>query len=107
MISARQGVFERTGSLNKPPQILLTAMAKLQADQIMMGKSRIPEYLSEMIAMHPVMQAEFTYRGQEQDRLFDASYDHYGSENTCDTCETSGLVTRPARDRHDLLSTTV
>ena len=61
-----QGVFERTGSLNKPPQILLTAIAKLQADQIMTGKSRIPEYLSEMIAMHP---AEYTYRGKEQDRL--------------------------------------
>jgi nucleoside phosphorylase len=96
-----QGVFERTGSLNKPPQILLTAIAKLQADQIMMGKSRMPEYLSEMIAMHPVMQAEFTYRGKEQDRLFDAAYDHCGSENTCDTCEASGIVTRPARDQHD------
>ena len=96
-----QGVFERTGSLNKPPQILLTAIAKLQADQIMMQESRVPEYLSEMIAMHPGMQAEFTYRGKEQDRLFDAAYDHYGSENTCDTCEASGLVTRPTRDRHD------
>jgi nucleoside phosphorylase len=96
-----QGVFERTGSLNKPPQILLTAIAKLQADQIMMGKSRIPEYLPEMIAMHPVMQAEFTCRGKEQDGLFDAACGHYGSENTRDTCEASGLVTRPARDRHD------
>jgi hypothetical protein len=103
MISAkqsRQGVFERTGSLNKPPQILLTAIARLQADQ-MMETSRIPEYLSEMIATYPRMRAEFTYRGQEQDRLFDAASDHYGLENTCDTCEISGLVTRPARDRHD------
>ena len=37
----------------------------------MMGKSRIPEYLYEMIAMHPGMQAQFTYPGKEQDRLFD------------------------------------
>jgi nucleoside phosphorylase len=95
-----QGVFERTGSLNKPPQILLTAIAKLEADQMVKG-SRVPEYLSEMVAMHPRMEAKFTYRGHEQDKLFDAAYDHCGSENTCDTCEASGLVTRPARDRHD------
>ena len=87
------GVSERTGSLNKPPQILLTAIAKLQADQIRIGKSRIPEYLSEMISTYPEMSAEFTYRGQEQDRLFDAA-----SDNTCDT---SKIVKRPTRDRHD------
>src|SRR5580658_3732691 len=42
-----QGVFERTGGLNKPPPILLTAIARLQADQ-MMETSRIPKLLSEM-----------------------------------------------------------
>src|SRR6267378_882872 len=41
-----QGVFERTGRLNRPPQILLTAIARLQADQ-MIETSRIPEFLSE------------------------------------------------------------
>ena len=95
-----QGVFERTGTLNKPPQILLTAIARLQADQ-MMKISRIPEFLSEMIATYPGMRADFTYRGQEQDRLFDAASDHYGLENTCDTCEVNRLVTRHARDRPD------
>jgi nucleoside phosphorylase len=95
-----QGVFERTGSLNKPPPILLTAIARLQADR-MMETSQIPKFLSEMTATYPRMSAEFTYRGKEQDRLFDAAYDHYGSESTCDTCETSRLVTRPGRDRHD------
>ncbi|KAN0083541.1 WD40-repeat-containing domain protein [Elaphomyces granulatus] len=95
-----QGVFERTGTLNKPPQILLTAISRLQADQ-MMETSRIPEFLSEMIAKYPGMRAGFTYRGQGQDRLFDAAFDHHGLQNTCDTCDTSRLVTRPVRDRHD------
>src|SRR5467141_2274054 len=90
-----QGVFERTGTLNKPPQILLTAIARLQADQ-MMETSRIQESLSEMITTY-----DFTYRGQEQDRLFDAAYDYHGLQNTCDTCDISRLVTRPVRDRHD------
>jgi nucleoside phosphorylase len=58
-----QGVFERTGMLNKPPQILLTAIARLQADQ-MMEPSRIPKFLSDMIATYPRMRTEFTYRGQ-------------------------------------------
>ena len=44
-----QGVFERTGRLNRPPQILLTAIARLQVDH-MMEKSRIPTFLSEMTA---------------------------------------------------------
>jgi nucleoside phosphorylase len=98
--TVEHGVFERTGSLNKPPQILLTAIARLQADQ-MMETSRIPECLSKMIATYPRMRAEFAYRGQEQDRLFDAVSDHYGLESTCDTCEIRRLVTRPARDRQD------
>jgi nucleoside phosphorylase len=95
-----KGVFERTGRLNRPPQILLTAVARLQADQ-MMETSQIPKFLSEMTATYPRMSAEFTYRGQDQDRFFDASSDHHGLDNACDNCEISGLVTRPARDRHD------
>ena len=67
----------------------------------MMEASRIPEFLSEMIATYPKMRTEFTYCGQEQDRLFDAAFDHHGLENTCDNCETSGLVKRLARHRHD------
>ncbi|KAN0069077.1 hypothetical protein V8E54_012706 [Elaphomyces granulatus] len=95
-----QGVFERTGTLNKPPQMLLTAIARLQADQ-MMKISRIPEFLAEMIATYPGMRTDFTYRGQEQDRLFDATFDHHELQNTCDTCDISRLVTRPVRDKHD------
>src|SRR3984957_10142028 len=97
-----QGVFERTGRLNRPPQVLLTAIARLQADQLM-EPSQIPEFLSEMVARYPRMRAEFTYRGQEEDRLFDVASDHCGLENNCDTCEMSRLVTRPDRDRHDPL----
>jgi nucleoside phosphorylase len=95
-----QGVFERTGRLNRPPQVLLTAISRLQADQIV-EPSRIPEFLSEMMARYPRMRAEFTYRGQEEDRLFDVASDHCGLENNCDTCEISTLVTRPDRDIHD------
>jgi len=71
------GQFERTGMLNKPPQILLTAVSRLQADQ-MLEANQIPYLLSEMVIRYPNMQTEFIYRGQERDRLFDSAYDHSG-----------------------------
>jgi hypothetical protein len=42
--------------LNKPPQILLTTIAKLQADQ-MMEKSWVLEYLSKVSAEYLGIQA--------------------------------------------------
>jgi nucleoside phosphorylase len=90
------GRFERTGALNKPPQVLLTAVAKLQADH-MLDDSRIPTFLSEMMAKRSAKMSNFTHRGQEQDRLFQADYDHVGLGNTCGDCDTSKLVARPAR----------
>ncbi|GAB1193391.1 hypothetical protein APSETT444_002607 [Aspergillus pseudonomiae] len=37
----------------------------------------------------------------DQDLLFDSEYDHCGSENTCDNCDKTRLVTRPARLTYD------
>jgi nucleoside phosphorylase len=37
--------FDRTGSLNSPPQILLGAIAKMQANELR-GRSRLSEYFS-------------------------------------------------------------
>ncbi|KAH8797864.1 hypothetical protein F5884DRAFT_864219 [Xylogone sp. PMI_703] len=79
------GLFERTGILNLPPQILLTAVARLQAT----------------ISMYPMMRAKFTYCGQEQDRLFESTYDHSKSEDTCDACDAGRLVTRSPRVGYD------
>jgi hypothetical protein len=71
----REDHFERTSALNKPPQALLTAVAILQADH-MQDDSRIPTFLSEMMAKRPAKFFNFTHRGQQQDRLFRADYDH-------------------------------
>jgi nucleoside phosphorylase len=95
-----QDYFERTGRLNRPPQILLTAIAKLQADQ-MLEASRIPDLLSKVVASYPSMQAKFTYPGQDQDVLFDSAYNHPGLESTCDACDISRLVTRSSRAGHE------
>jgi nucleoside phosphorylase len=90
------GRFERTGMLNKPPPVLLTAIAKLQAEHGL-ERSRIPALLSEAVARNPRMREKFAYRGEDQDLLFDSEYDHPDSGNTCEDCDKRRLVTRPDR----------
>ncbi|KAK6537394.1 hypothetical protein TWF694_011581 [Orbilia ellipsospora] len=90
------GKFERTGDLNKPPQVLLTAISSLQADGYM-GLDRVPELLSEMTAKYPAMAAKFTHRGQGEDLLFKSTYDHVGSNPKCDECHIDELEVRRER----------
>lgn len=72
------GCFQRTGMLNKPPPILLTAVSKMQA-QNMLGSSQISGHLTKASIERSSSGGMFTYCGIEQDILFDSSYDHgYG-----------------------------
>ncbi|RAH73770.1 uncharacterized protein BO66DRAFT_408681 [Aspergillus aculeatinus CBS 121060] len=88
--------FERTGMLNKPPSVLLTAVSKLQAEH-MVRPSNIPTILSEMVCRYPKMKDKFTYRGAEQDVLFEPDYDHEDSGITCANCDFRRRETRPDR----------
>ena len=73
----------------------------------MLDVSQIPTYLSEMVRKYPAMIPKFTYRGQDQDRLFEAEYDHIKSEDhiesegICTDCDVSKLVPRPPRSTND------
>jgi nucleoside phosphorylase len=98
--TVRGGHFERIGTLNKPPQALLTAVAKLKADH-MQNKSPLPTHLSQISTERFINMPNFTHRGQQQDRLFQAEYDHVGSGDTCDDCDMSRIVARPARPTGD------
>lgn len=89
------GQFKRTGMLNKPPNVLLTAVSNLQADH-MLGDSQIPAFLSQMVAKYPIM-SQFLYCGQQYDRLFESNYDHVGSGKTCDDCDQGKLINRDPR----------
>ncbi|KAK2593037.1 hypothetical protein QQS21_009245 [Conoideocrella luteorostrata] len=94
------GEFKRTGILNKPPRILLTAVSALEAEH-MSGPSKIPAVLLDMVAKYPEMRESFTYRGEEQDLLFDSEYDHCDSKPSCSACDTRKLIVRPNRRTHD------
>ncbi|KAH6687283.1 ankyrin repeat protein [Plectosphaerella plurivora] len=56
--------FERTRSLNTPPQLMLAALSRLQADHLM-GDSRIPNFLSELCNKYPKMEKGFSFQGED------------------------------------------
>ncbi|KAF5696308.1 G-protein beta WD-40 repeat-containing protein [Fusarium mundagurra] len=92
---ARQD-WERKGSLNMPPTVLLSALGSLQAEHEIQG-SQMDRILKTMITKFPLMKKPFSYQGAENDRLFLAEYDHPES-NTCDLCDSSQEVKREERD---------
>ncbi|KAL3455743.1 hypothetical protein BJX64DRAFT_57632 [Aspergillus heterothallicus] len=90
------GLFERGGSLNQPPEELLKALTYLETEHFMRG-NRIPELLHSAYAQYPKLLPTFSYQGQENDLLFDSEYKHYGSATTCEQCDGSRLVQRSPR----------
>jgi nucleoside phosphorylase len=97
--------WERKGSLNKPPPILLNALSNLQA-QHEIKLSIVPDLLQAMWAANPHMTktrnklSAFVYQGSENDRLFKTEYSHAGG-STCDKCDTSWEFQRDQRDTTD------
>src|SRR5277367_1504035 len=93
--SLEGGEFERKGSLNKPPSLLLTALVSLQAQHEVYG-SQISTYLTRMIEQHPNMEENgYTFPGAEQDSLYCAKCQRT-SNNSCDICQ-GGKVRRKER----------
>jgi hypothetical protein len=91
--------FQRTGSLNKPPLLLLHALQELRTFDITDGVN-LEESLSLMIRNKPRMAEHFQYQGIENDQLFKATYDHQGDE-TCEECDADSVVPRtPRKDSH-------
>lgn len=83
--------FERTGSLNAPPQVLLSAVAKVQANNLR-NRSKISEYLQRLHHM-----PDFQHDAAGPDILFTADYDHRGGQ-TCDKCDTDKQESRQSRN---------
>jgi nucleoside phosphorylase len=89
------GKFERTGSLNAPPLVLLNAVNALIARHELRRSSKFTDILSSVL---PDLSHEFA-RPTEEDRLFEAEYDHAGGD-TCANCNPTRIVPRspPKRD---------
>jgi nucleoside phosphorylase len=89
------GLFQRTGSLGKPPAVLSAHVHRLQAQHARLG-SQIPRLLSEMLRRYPRMADRYVYQGADNDLLFEPTYSHYQGRD-CRHCDTTRLVGRDAR----------
>ncbi|KAF6808110.1 Ankyrin repeat domain-containing protein 50-like protein 3, partial [Colletotrichum plurivorum] len=96
--TVQEGEFQRTGSLNTPPQVLLAALSRLQADHLI-ENSRIPQFVSELVGKSPkIMKKKFCHQGALHDHLFQAEYDHVDPDSTCDECDHKQIIQREDRD---------
>jgi nucleoside phosphorylase len=86
--------FARTGSLNSPPQILLSAVAKVRANELR-GRSQLSTYISTLEHITRFQRAK-----TGPDVLFKAAYDHEGGP-TCDKCMPERQEARQPRDTEE------
>ncbi|KAK7996637.1 putative RPE1-D-ribulose-5-phosphate 3-epimerase [Apiospora arundinis] len=75
MGKAEQGQFKRTGSLNSPPGLLLSAISKLETAHELYG-SQVPQILDKMAARFPRLAPNYQKSDKLVDTLFKASYSH-------------------------------
>ncbi|KAJ5706466.1 hypothetical protein N7536_002155 [Penicillium majusculum] len=91
--------FQRTGMLNRPPKVLLTALATLQAHHFT-EDSRVFEFISDIQAKLKSRTAANFARPTKGDFLYQTEYDHRASA-TCVDCDKSKLILRPSRDHKE------
>jgi tetratricopeptide (TPR) repeat protein/nucleoside phosphorylase len=87
------GHFQRTGSLNKPPPILLKAVAQLESDY-MTGKNIVGKIIGDALQKEEIRRK---FSRPECDWLFQSTYDHWGKEANCSACDQKQLIDRPPR----------
>lgn len=81
----------RTGFLNTPPSILLSAIAKVKATYFR-KRGAIETHLLKLAHL-----TEFARESAGPDILFDATYDHEGGDD-CSSCLSDRVVDRPQRE---------
>ncbi|KAN0070731.1 hypothetical protein V8E54_010896 [Elaphomyces granulatus] len=95
------GVFQQTGMMNQPPQVLLNAIARLHADDIMGQNQSIVDMISNVLDANVEMKAPCSRPTDEQDTLFNSAYDHPQHEDTCINCDKKHLIHRDSRTSDD------
>lgn len=86
MGKAQSGRFERTGSLNNPSTLLLTALASLESYHAM-NEPRMFEYLETLKKEWPKLAPKYLRSESLKDVLFEADYNHANSKEHDDDGE--------------------
>ncbi|GLA56089.1 hypothetical protein AnigIFM63604_004385 [Aspergillus niger] len=94
----RGGRFQHTGSLNKPPSVLLKAVSQLESGY-MTGKRPASEILNDTLHKNEEIREEFSR--PKVDWLFSPTYDHEDSEHNCSACDQTQLMSRSERETDD------
>jgi nucleoside phosphorylase len=95
--------YKLKGSLNKPPEALLKALTTLKA-RVRMKGSKMTAHLKTMLENNPPMAEDdgenlaYVYRGEHNDRLFEASYPHQAGHG-CEGCDTRSEIPRQKRPK--------
>ncbi|PKX90126.1 purine and uridine phosphorylase [Aspergillus novofumigatus IBT 16806] len=88
------GRFQCTGSLNKPPQFLLTAVSDMRSNDFMRERP-IGGIISETLQRHEEMTKQFSR--PDKDWLFRSTYQHQSNSRDCSLCDCAQLVPRSPR----------
>jgi len=88
--------FERTGSLNSPPQILFAAVARLRANELL-GRSKLSEHVSKLDRI-----PKFQRDRAGPDVLFEATYNHEGGQ-PYDLYDTDRKEARQPRESEEVV----
>ena len=103
--SVEGGLFLRTGTLNKPPLIILSAVSKLKSNHIRKGHN-LEQHLLKMISDYPHLAPKFEYQGARKDQLFTTNSVHPEGNRSCKSCfgpDNSKLVKRKDRGASPVL----
>ncbi|KAH7111330.1 hypothetical protein B0J11DRAFT_619915 [Dendryphion nanum] len=92
--TGRHGHMTRTGSLNAPPKVLLSAVSHVRAD-----RHRNQSNLAAHLALFDRL-PDFSRTAAGLDILFEASYNH-GGEASCEQCSKERVIQRKARKHEE------
>ncbi|KAL2803170.1 hypothetical protein BJX63DRAFT_80362 [Aspergillus granulosus] len=86
------GQFYRTGSLNKPPSLLLKMIAQMESDY-MLGNALFSKIMASNLQKAEVRKL---FPRPSKDQLFQPTYNHVSGPR-CSACDQNLLVVRPER----------
>ncbi|KAL3472617.1 hypothetical protein BJX99DRAFT_262178 [Aspergillus californicus] len=92
------GCLHRTGSLNKPPHYILTAISKIRSVS-MLEKSAVQLHKIDVLDQYPELHELFSR--PSKDWLFKSSYGHQSELPDCSQCDQSQLIPRTLRDHSE------
>ncbi|KAE8346100.1 nucleoside phosphorylase domain-containing protein [Aspergillus arachidicola] len=93
-----EGRLYRTGTLNRPPNVLLSTLSYLKSTYELLGYPNILKHLSTVISRYPHRATTFSYPEDISDTLFEADYDHARALHPCEAgCDYRRVIARVVR----------